>query len=888
MLPRVVRLGTGFVVVAAAFALLPMVHRAAAAPSLPAGFQVETIPSGQAAGDLTDLAMVPAGQPGAGGAYTIGKAGKVDWVSADGTTVRQIAQLPVWAHQDIGLIGISVTKHYGETGKLLVMYTDNPAGTNHFAHAAVMTVDNPADPTRMSETQALLSDADATGQVEEDSLSHGPGTILEGPDGYIYVGFGDESRYQDADPAAYRAQLLTDPHGKILRLDWNGHGVPANPYYQAAAPDSWQSKVFVRGVRNPFRFGFDGRTGRLYIGDVGWANWEELDVARGGENFGWPCYEGLLKTTGHQNLPNCVAMYAANTPVNTPLYTYAHTPGGNAVVGGVFYTGTSYPAAYRGRYFFGDYTTGFINTLATDTKDQLTVPPTRFATGLGAPVAFDTAPNGDIVFADIASGNLKRLRYSAGNRPPVVVAEATNDPATLTVHIDASGSYDLDGDRLTFSTSFGDGTTVAGPVTSHQYAAPGRYTVTVRVSDVSGASGQTTLAVVPQNHTPTLNVVTPDAGQTYAVGDAVQLSATATDAEDADLDITWTVVLKHCPFGGPCHDHPDQTLHGATFDQPFTDHGGDTFMQVTVSVVDADGAVAQQVVDARPKLETVSVTSPVPVTINGFNTSSLQVVAGQPVAVVAPAQQQEWTLTGWSDGGAASHSFVTPASDVALTASYTNAIDARYAALGGAAAAIGVATGPTVDLAGGLAGGRYRPYGHGVIMWSAATGAHEVRGGILAKYWPVRDTYGFPTSDELAVTGGRASTFQRGNEYWSAATGAWFVKGGNLATYLAMGGPAGYGLPLGNEAITGDRRGTFQHFSPGTRSIFYLSGIGAHEVHGGIRQKWASLGWERSRLGYPTSNEFAIPGGRRSSFQFGYITYDSRSGAILPHYAAGH
>ncbi|MEN3357630.1 MAG: hypothetical protein V7637_1612, partial [Mycobacteriales bacterium] len=668
-------------------------------------------------------------------------------------------------------------------------------------------------------------------------------------------------------------------------VDWSGHGVPANPYYQAAAPDSWQSRVFVRGVRNPFRFGFDARTGRLYIGDVGWSSWEEVDVARGGEDFGWPCYEGLLRTTGHQNLPNCKAMYAANTPVNPPLYTYPHTPGGVAVVGGVFYTGTSYPAAYRGRYFFGDYVTGFINTLATDTKDQLTVAPARFASGLGSPVAFDTAPNGDVVFADIASGSLKRLRYSAGNRPPVAAAEATNNPDTLTVHVDASASYDLDGDRLTYSTTFGDGSApVAGVTADHHYNAAGTYTVTVKVTDVSGAVGQTTLRVTPQNHTPTLNMVAPDDTQTYAVGDPVQLSATASDAEDPDLDITWTVVLKHCPFGGPCHDHFDQIdLHGATFNEPFTDHGGDTYMQVTAKVTDSAGAVAVQVFNARPELQTISVTSAVPVTINGFNTSSLQVVAGQPVTVAAPATQQEWTLTGWSDGGAATHTFPTPTSDVSLTATYTNAIDAKYAELGGPTGVLGVATEPTVDITGGLAGGRFRPYVHGAIIWSAAAGAHEVGGGILAKYWPVRDTFGFPTSDELAVTGGRASTFQRGNAYWSAATGVGFVRGGDLVMYLALGGPTGYGLPLGNETTNPDKRGTRQHFS-GNRSIYYLPGIGSREVHGGIRTKWASLGWERSHLGYPTTNEVSIPTGRRSSFQNGYIDFNSVTHAIVVTY----
>jgi glucose/arabinose dehydrogenase len=885
VLSRVVRLTGGLTALAVAIALLPSGERAGAAPALPAGFRLETIPAGQAAGDLTGFAMVPAGQPGAGGAYTIGKAGKVVWVSADGTTVRTLAQLPVWAHQDIGLIGVSVTRHYAETGRLLVMYTDNPTGTTHFAHAAVMTVDDPAEPTSLTETQALISGADPSTQVSENSLSHGPGTIVEGPDGYVYIGFGDESRYQNVDPDAYRAQQLDDPHGKILRVDWSGRGVPANPYYSAADPASWRSKVFVRGVRNPFRFGFDARTGRLYVGDVGWATWEEVDVARGGEDFGWPCYEGVGRTTGYQTLASCQQMYAAGTPVAPPLYTYQHV-GGAAVVGGVFYTGTSYPVAYRGRYFFGDYALQTLSTLGTDTKDQITSAPARFATGVGAPVSFDTAPNGDVVYADIASGTLKRLRYGAGNRPPVAVAEATNDPDTLTVRVDASASYDLDGDRLTFSTNYGDGSAaVAGVTSQHRYAAPGTYQVTVTVTDSAGAVGRQTLQVLPQNHSPTLSLSTPDAGHLFVVGETVSLSGVATDADDGPLPISWQVVLQHCPFGGLCHAHPDQTLTGSTFDEPFTDHGGDTFMEVTAKATDSAGAVAREVFTARPLLETVSVTSPVQATINGFSTSSLQVVAGQPVTVAAPAQQQEWTFERWSDGGERSHTFAAPTTDVTLTAAYQNAIDAKYAELGGPAAALGASTGPTADLTGKLAGGRARPYLHGKIMWSQATGAHEVRGALYNHYWPGRETYGFPTSDETAVTGGRASYFQRGREYWSAGTGAWFVYGLNLPVYLAMGGPTGYGLPLFDQRRAVDTHGTYQHFSPGNRSIFYYPTVGSHEVHGGIRARWAALGWERGRLGYPTSNEFDVAGGRRSNFMHGYIAWNRATNVITVGYA---
>src|SRR5207244_4144142 len=124
-------------------------------------------------------------------------------------------------------------------------------------------------------------------------------------------------------------------------------------------------------------------------------------------------------------------------------------------------------------------------------------------------------------------------------------------------------------------------------------------------------------------------------------------------------------------------------------------------------------------------------------------------------------------------------------------------------------------------------GGRYNTFQGGVIYWSLGTGAHEVHGAILAKWQSLgaeKSVLGFPTSDESAANGGRFNTFQGGSVYWSAATGA-------------------------------------------------------HEVHGAILAKWASLGYERSFLGYPTSDEYAFGGGRRSDFQGGYILWTPQGGA---------
>jgi uncharacterized protein with LGFP repeats len=188
-----------------------------------------------------------------------------------------------------------------------------------------------------------------------------------------------------------------------------------------------------------------------------------------------------------------------------------------------------------------------------------------------------------------------------------------------------------------------------------------------------------------------------------------------------------------------------------------------------------------------------------------------------------------------------------------------------------------------------IAGGSWRPYQRGGIYWSPTIAAHEVHGGIHSKYLAVGGpaTWGFPITDESAAPDGRYSRFQRLLIGWTATYGAHTVANGDLTEYLHLGGPAAYGLPYIDETRTPDGRGSYQHFTPKAptgRSIYYYPGIGSHEVHGGIRATWASLGWERSRLGYPTSDEFSVAGGRRSNFQHGYITWNATTRKTTVHY----
>src|SRR5947209_4125136 len=131
---------------------------------------------------------------------------------------------------------------------------------------------------------------------------------------------------------------------------------------------------------------------------------------------------------------------------------------------------------------------------------------------------------------------------------------------------------------------------------------------------------------------------------------------------------------------------------------------------------------------------------------------------------------------------------------------------------------------------------------------------------------------GAPTTAETTAEDrvGRIRHFQGGSIYWTPQTGAHEVHGLIRSKWEALNWQKGFlGYPLTDETATPDGRGRYNHFQGG--SIYWTSQTGAHEVHGAIRQMWADLGWEKSFLGYPLTDEMGPPGGdgRFNRFQGG-------------------
>ena len=207
------------------------------------------------------------------------------------------------------------------------------------------------------------------------------------------------------------------------------------------------------------------------------------------------------------------------------------------------------------------------------------------------------------------------------------------------------------------------------------------------------------------------------------------------------------------------------------------------------------------------------------------------------------------------------------------------AIRDAFGRLGWEGSALGF---PTTDEAAlRVRGGAFQQFLGGSVYFSPATGAHEVRGA-------VRDTWaslgweagylGYPVSDERALRGGAYSLFEGGSVYYSPATGARAVRGLVREAWGRTGYEDGaLGYPVTNEVAL--RAGAFTHFQGG--SVYFSPATGAHVVRGAIRDTWAGQGWEAGRLGYPTSDEYAHAGGRRSDFQGGSITWTAAGGAVV-------
>ena len=705
---------------------------------------------------------------------------------------------------DRGLLGMALDPGFPTTPYVYVLYARDAAigGTAPRWGVAGTTSDGCPDPPGGTQDGCVasgrLSRLEAIGNVWSGSEhvlvddwflqfpGHGTGALVFGPDGSLYASGGDGASWQYADygqagdppnpggdppvpvggaqtppsaeGGALRAQDLRtsgDPaglNGTVIRVDPStGAALPDNPLFSHA--DANARRILAYGLRNPFRMVMRPGTRELWVGDVGWRDWEEIlrvpDPSAGVvRNFGWPCYDGPSRTAYDAvDLKICEDLYAEPGAVTSAHYQYRE---GDPIVAGeaceftdsslsglAFYEGGTYPEQYNGALFFADYTRGCIWVMPAG-ADGVPDPARRgiFVARAAFPVDLKIGPGGDVHYVDIVGGTVRRVRFgSAGTPTAAINADRTSGSAPLTVRFDGSGSRDPQGAPLAYSWdldgngTFGD-STVAAP--SHTYSSDGTRTVTLRVTDNEGLADTATITITVGAR-PTAVIDAPASSLRWRVGQQVTFSGHATDPEDGGLPasaLRWSLVMNHCSSPTSCHEHAIQEYAGVssgTFVAP--DHEYPSFLTLRLTATDSGGLRSESFLRLDP--ETVQwslVTEPAGLQLTlGSETlrapADRTMIVGSTATIGAPSPQTvsntSYVFSGWSDGGAQTHRVTA-----GPTASrYVAAFNASAASLPtgwtsrdiGAVGSAGNAT---------FSGGTFTVRGAGADVWGTADAFH--------------------------------------------------------------------------------------------------------------------------------------------------------------------
>ena len=738
--------------IAAVAVLMITAPGSAAAATYPMGFSEQTVFSGLV--NPTAIRFASDGR-----IFVAEKSGLVkvfDSLSDPQPDVFADLRTEVHNFWDRGLLGLALDPDFPNTPYVYVLYTHDAAigGTAPRWGTPGATSDGCPSPPgatadgcvvsgRLSRLTASGNSMVGTEQVLIEDWcqqypSHSIGSLDFGPDGALYVSGGDGASFnfvdygQDGSPlnpcgdppggvgatltpptaegGALRSQDLRTPadptslDGALLRVDpATGAALPDNP--NAGSSDANARRIVAYGMRNPFRFAVRPGTGEVWIGDVGWNTWEEIERLEAPTaqmtNFGWPCYEGSGRQGGYDsaNLSICENLYAAGAgAVRSPLFAWNHSakvaaeacPTGSSSAAGIAFGSQSgsYPSEYRGALFFADYSRDCIWAMLPG-PDGVPDPATirTFADGAANPVHLQIGPGGDLFYADFDGGTIRRVTFTPANQPPTAVATGT--PATgdapLTVQFDGTGSTDPDaGDTLTYAWDLdGDGqyddSTAA--TASYTYTSQGVYVASLRVTDSHGASSTAAVTITVGNTPPTATIGSPAPGTTWKVGDVIEFAGSATDPQDGPLPasaLSWSLILHHCPSN--CHTHPVQSFDGVaggSFTAP--DHEYPAYLELRLTATDSGGLTDTKSIQLDPKTVSLTLnTSP-----GGFQLSldgsvaatpfTRTVIQGSSHTISAPSPQTKakkaWTFKSWSDGGAQTHNVIANSSTT-YTATY--------------------------------------------------------------------------------------------------------------------------------------------------------------------------------------------------------------------------
>jgi len=614
------------------------------AATLPNGFAETRVATGLSS--PTAMAVAPDGR-----IFIAQQGGALRVVKNGALLAQPFLSVTVDSNGERGLLGIAFDPGFASNGFLYVYYTTASSPHNRVSRFTASAA-NPDVAAAGSEVQLLnlpnLSSA----------TNHNGGAMHFGNDGRLYIAVGENAN-------SANAQSLNTPLGKILRIESDGTIPSDNPFLGQTT--GINQAIWAMGLRNPFTFAVDRSNGRIHLNDVGQDSWEEVNLGVAGSNYGWPQTEG--------NNPPGVS------GVRYPIYTYQNAGNFCAITGAAFYRPTSatFPAAYAGRYFFGDFCGGFIRFLSPPNYNTAS----DFASGISSLVDILVHPDGSLYYLARGGGDLFRVQFTGSIAPSISVQPASTTVSagqTASFSVTASGTAPLQYQWQRNGVNIAN----ANASTYSFTTAPGDNGATFRVlvSNNSGSvtSNSATLTVLA-NAAPTGTITAPAAGTLYRGGQSFTFSGTATDPEDGALPpgaFTWRVDLHH-----DMHVHPFMPPTSGVTSGTFTipDRGEtsqNVFYRVVLIVRDSAGLTRTSTVDVRPRKTVVRIESNIPnaqLTLDGAPITAPFTFTGvegiiRSIGVVTPqtVNGTPYEFASWSDGGAATHEIATPTDDTTFTA----------------------------------------------------------------------------------------------------------------------------------------------------------------------------------------------------------------------------